>query len=181
VRANVKAPAQAVRRLAVRPQTRRASQLCPRILTLCHTKNEMLLSSSPPSHITTRMESLVHAIFLDIDGVLNSESLLQRLDDQHRQLGHTDPTRPKHETTCECYLLPCQIDREAVARLNRLVKETGAGGARGRSSTTVSSAAKSSGGLPQCGSRRATRSATSSSRLRWTRTRGSRSTRSANQ
>jgi hypothetical protein len=68
----------------------------------------------------------VHVIFLDIDGVLNSEAHLQRLDDQHRQLGHSDPTRPKHETRCECYRLECQIDQDAVARLNRLVAETGA-------------------------------------------------------
>jgi hypothetical protein len=56
----------------------------------------------------------VHVIFLDIDGVLNSEAHLRRLDEQHRQRGHTDPTRPKE----------CQIDRDAVARLNRLVAET---------------------------------------------------------
>lgn len=66
----------------------------------------------------------MHVIFLDIDGVLNSEAHLRRLDEQHRQRGHTDPTRPKHETTCECYRLECQIDRDAVARLNRLVAET---------------------------------------------------------
>lgn len=65
-------------------------------------------------------------IFLDIDGVLNSEAHLRSLDEQHRQLGHASPTRPKHETTCECYRLECQIDRAAVARLNRLVAETGA-------------------------------------------------------
>jgi hypothetical protein len=68
----------------------------------------------------------MRVIFLDIDGVLNSETHLRRLDEQHRQLGHEDPTRPEHETTCECYRLECQIDRAAVARLNRLVAETGA-------------------------------------------------------
>lgn len=72
------------------------------------------------------MERPVHVIFLDIDGVLNSEAHLRRLDDQHRQRGHTDSVRPKHETTCECYRLECQIDRDAVVRLNRLVAETGA-------------------------------------------------------
>ena len=66
----------------------------------------------------------MHVIFLDIDGVLNSEAHLRRLDEQHRQLGHTDPARPKHETTCECYRLERQIARDAVARLNRLVAET---------------------------------------------------------
>ena len=73
-----------------------------------------------------RMADPVYVIFLDIDGVLNSETHLRRLDEQHRQLGHTDPARPKHETTCECYRLECQIDRDAVVRLNRLVAETGA-------------------------------------------------------
>jgi hypothetical protein len=72
------------------------------------------------------MEEPVHVLFLDIDGVLNSEAHMRRLDDQHRQLGHTDPTRPQHETRCECYRLECQIDRDAITRLNRLVAETGA-------------------------------------------------------
>lgn len=63
-------------------------------------------------------------IFLDIDGVLNSEAFLRKLDDQHRQLGHNEPSRPKHETKCECYRLENQIDREAIARLSRLVAET---------------------------------------------------------
>lgn len=69
---------------------------------------------------------MISAIFLDVDGVLNSEAFLRKLDDQHRQLGHTDPTRPKSKTTCTCYRLECQIDRDAVARLNRLVAVTGA-------------------------------------------------------
>lgn len=67
---------------------------------------------------------MTRVIFLDIDGVLNSEAWLRKLDDQHRQLGHNEPTRPKHETTCECYRLENQIDRDAVARLNRLVAQT---------------------------------------------------------
>jgi len=72
------------------------------------------------------MKDPVHVIFLDIDGVLNSEAYLRRLDEQHRQRGHADPVRPEHEKTCECYRLEHQIDRHAIARLNRLVAETGA-------------------------------------------------------
>jgi len=60
----------------------------------------------------------MHVIFLDVDGVLNSERFCRTLDEQHRQLGH-------HEV-CECFRLTRQIDRAAVARLNRLVAETDA-------------------------------------------------------
>lgn len=59
----------------------------------------------------------MNVIFLDIDGVLNSEAFLRALDVQHQQC--TD------ETLCLCYQLENQIDAEAVARLNRLI--TGAG------------------------------------------------------
>lgn len=59
----------------------------------------------------------MNVLFLDIDGVLNSESLMRKLDNQHRALGH--------HGACECYRLEHQIDRDAVARLNRLVIETG--------------------------------------------------------
>jgi len=55
-------------------------------------------------------------VFLDIDGVLNSETLLREKDAEHRSLGH-------HEQ-CECYRLERMIDRACVARLNRLVAET---------------------------------------------------------
>lgn len=65
-------------------------------------------------------------IFLDIDGVLNSEAWLLKLDEKHRQLGHNEPTRPKSETTCECYRLENQIDHAAVVRLNHLVAQTDA-------------------------------------------------------
>jgi hypothetical protein len=68
----------------------------------------------------------MNVLFLDVDGVLNSEAFLRKLDEQHRQLGHTEPSSPKHETTCTCYRLENQIDRDAVARLNRLVAQTGA-------------------------------------------------------
>ncbi len=68
----------------------------------------------------------VHVIFLDVDGVLNSEAFLRKREDEHRALGHADPTSPKRETTCDCFRLERQIDRDAVARLNRLVAETGA-------------------------------------------------------
>jgi hypothetical protein len=65
-------------------------------------------------------------IFLDIDGVLNSEAYVLKLEEKHRALGHTDPARPKRETTCDCFKLYHQIDREAVTRVNRLVEATGA-------------------------------------------------------
>ena len=38
-----------------------------------------------------RLAHPVYVIFLDIDGVLNSETHLRRLDQQHRQLGHRIP------------------------------------------------------------------------------------------
>ena len=65
-------------------------------------------------------------VFLDIDGVLNSEAFARKIDEQHLQLGHVEPSRPKRATTCGCYRLERRIDRDAVARLNRLVAETGA-------------------------------------------------------
>jgi hypothetical protein len=68
----------------------------------------------------------VRVIFLDVDGVLNSETFLRKLDDQHRQLGQAEPSNSKHEAPCECYRLELLIDRDAVSRLNRLVVETGA-------------------------------------------------------
>jgi hypothetical protein len=60
----------------------------------------------------------MRVIFLDVDGVLNSERFGRTLDEQHRQLGH--------HAVCECFRLTRQIDRVAVARLNRLIAETGA-------------------------------------------------------
>jgi hypothetical protein len=68
----------------------------------------------------------VRVIFLDVDGVLNSEKFHLTLMERHRQLGHTEPPSPKRETTCDCFRLERQIDPEAVARLNRLVAATGA-------------------------------------------------------
>jgi hypothetical protein len=68
----------------------------------------------------------VRVIFLDIDGVLNSEAYALKLEAKHRQLGHTEPASPKRETTCDCFKLYHQIDREAVDRLNRLVAVTAA-------------------------------------------------------
>ena len=65
-------------------------------------------------------------IFLDVDGVLNSERYALKLEAKHRELGHTEPASPKRETTCDCFKLYHQIDRDAVARLNRLVAATGA-------------------------------------------------------
>ena len=65
-------------------------------------------------------------VFLDVDGVLNSAAFLCKRDEEHRQLGHADPSRPKRDTTCTCYRLERQIDRDAITRLNRLVAETNA-------------------------------------------------------
>lgn len=62
-------------------------------------------------------------IFLDIDGVLNSETFARSLEDKHRQRGHEDLA--KADPTCDCFYLFHQIDRAAIARLNRLVAETG--------------------------------------------------------
>jgi hypothetical protein len=65
----------------------------------------------------------VRVIFLDIDGVLNSESFGRALEDKHRQLGHGELER-KRDTTCNCFAIENQIDDAAVARLNRLVAQT---------------------------------------------------------
>jgi hypothetical protein len=62
----------------------------------------------------------VRVIFLDIDGVLNSEAFALKLEEKHRQLGHTS------DTSCDCFMLYSHVDREAVARLNRLVDVTSA-------------------------------------------------------
>lgn len=62
----------------------------------------------------------MRVIFLDVDGVLNSEAYGRKLEDRHRELGHTEPS-PEGKTTCDCFKLSNQIDRDAVARLNRLV------------------------------------------------------------
>lgn len=105
-------PHQQQRRGRCQPAGRRARQA-------------LINEGTPPGKVLLFCHA-VNMIFLDIDGVLNSEAHLRRLDDQHRQRGHADPTRPKHETTCECYRLERQIDRNAVTRLNRLVVKTGA-------------------------------------------------------
>lgn len=68
----------------------------------------------------------MRVIFLDVDGVLNSEDYLLKLEAQHRLLGHTEPASPKRETTCDCFKLYHQIDRDAVARVNRIATATGA-------------------------------------------------------
>jgi hypothetical protein len=62
----------------------------------------------------------VKVIFLDIDGVLNSESYVLKLEEKCCQIGHS------RETPCDCFKLYRQIDRDAVTRLNRLVAVTGA-------------------------------------------------------
>lgn len=62
----------------------------------------------------------MRVIFLDIDGVLNSEAFALKLEEKHRQLGHTS------DTVCDCFMLYSHVDREAVARLNRLVDVTSA-------------------------------------------------------
>lgn len=78
------------------------------------------------SSATDQMSTGLKVVFLDVDGVLNSETFMLKREELHHQLGHADPSRPKRETTCECFRLACQIDRDAIARLNRLVAETGA-------------------------------------------------------
>ncbi len=54
-------------------------------------------------------------LFLDIDGVLNSENMLNRLDDEHRALGNH---------VCECYALTQMMDLRLVQRLNEIITET---------------------------------------------------------
>ena len=68
----------------------------------------------------------MQVIFLDVDGVLNSEAYLRKLEAQHRALGHEELARPKRETTCDCFKLHHQIDRDAVARVNQIVAATAA-------------------------------------------------------
>ena len=68
----------------------------------------------------------MRVIFLDIDGVLNSESYLLKLEAKHHQLGHTAPAGPESASSCDCFKLYQQIDPEAIARLNRLVAVTDA-------------------------------------------------------
>jgi HAD domain in Swiss Army Knife RNA repair proteins len=58
----------------------------------------------------------LRVIFLDIDGVLNSESYMLKLAAKHCQL--------EPHTPCDCFKLYRQIDPEAIARLNRLVAVT---------------------------------------------------------
>ena len=62
------------------------------------------------------MSTCTRVVFLDIDGVLNSAAYVLKLEERHRALGHE-----KRETTCDCFKLYHQIDRDAVARVNRLV------------------------------------------------------------
>lgn len=68
----------------------------------------------------------MRVILLDIDGVLNSEQYARKMEARHYQLGHTEPASPKRETTCDCFLLFKHVDREAVARLNRIIAGTSA-------------------------------------------------------
>jgi hypothetical protein len=65
-------------------------------------------------------------IFLDVDGVLNHEQFLRRLEANHASLNHHEPASPKRNTTCDCFKLANQIDRDAIARLNQIVAATGA-------------------------------------------------------
>lgn len=62
----------------------------------------------------------MNVIFLDIDGVLNSEAYVLKLEGKHRELGHVG------DTPCDCFKLYRQIDRDAIERLNRLVAVTSA-------------------------------------------------------
>ena len=61
----------------------------------------------------------MRVIFLDIDGVLNSERYALKLEEKHRQLGHPEDSR-----ACGCFKIHHQIDPDAIARLNRLVAVT---------------------------------------------------------
>ena len=63
----------------------------------------------------------MRVIFLDIDGVLNSERYARKLAAKHRQLGHPEDSR-----ACDCFKTYQQVDPDAIARLNRLVAATGA-------------------------------------------------------
>lgn len=54
-------------------------------------------------------------VFLDVDGVLNSEAFLRKLEARHDALG-------AHR--CACFRHDAQIDDEAVERLNRIVHAT---------------------------------------------------------
>ena len=56
-------------------------------------------------------------LFLDIDGVLNSERLVAENEARHATLG---------DHRCECFSIIYQMDRACVARLNRILAETGA-------------------------------------------------------
>jgi len=68
----------------------------------------------------------MNVIFLDVDGVLNSEDFLRKREEEHRQLGHEGPAFPRRETKCDCFRLDRQIDPVAIAHLNDLVEETAA-------------------------------------------------------
>lgn len=59
-------------------------------------------------------------VFLDIDGVLNSERLADAIDHQHRAGGHA-----KLGVDCKCYARENHIDPECIWRLNTLVTQTG--------------------------------------------------------
>lgn len=51
----------------------------------------------------------MRVIFLDIDGVLNSEAFALKLEEKHRHLGHTS------DTSCACFMLYSQM-RGLVSR-----------------------------------------------------------------
>src|SRR4029077_11288504 len=75
-------------------------------------------SSEKKEALLEVLKNLNLVIFLDIDGVLNSEGFLRKLEELHRQLGHL--------SMCECFRLGHLLDRDAIRRLNRLVEVTGA-------------------------------------------------------
>ena len=66
----------------------------------------------------------MRVIFLDIDGVLNSEVLALKLEAQHRALGHEDPASPDYAAKCDCFKIHHQLDRAAVHRLNDIIRVT---------------------------------------------------------
>lgn len=64
----------------------------------------------------------MNVIFLDIDGVLNSERLLEQQLHLHRTA--VAETGPEHREACKCFDMEKNIDPEAVEHLNRLIART---------------------------------------------------------
>lgn len=61
-------------------------------------------------------------LFLDIDGVVNSEAFLKKLDTKHEAHRDNASEGDHARASCECYAHKNQIDPDAVQRLNRIVE-----------------------------------------------------------